>query len=108
MATVPVREYSLDYYLLEKLRFSGLEKDNLADLVSIVSSLKNKYGIAPHAVEAVGLPVPNGLILRYVVDSITLHKLRNVLFDTPRLERVSISPRGIPRSMQYDLEVTIA
>ena len=106
--TTPVREYSLDYYLLEKLKFSGLEKENLTDLVSIVSSLKNKYGIAPHAVHAVGLPVRNGLAVHYQIDSIALHKLMNVLFDTPRLERVSIIPRGIPRSMQYDLEITIA
>lgn len=106
MATT-AREYSLDYYLLEKLRFSGIDKENLADLVNIVSSLKNKFGIAPIATETVGSLVPNGLTLHYHVDSLTLHKLMNVLLDTPRLERVSILPRGIPRSMQYELQVTL-
>jgi hypothetical protein len=106
MATT-AREYSLDYYLLEKLRFSGIEKENLADLVNIASSLKNKYGIAPYATAAVGSPVPNGLTMHYQVDSLTLHKLMSVLLDTPRLERVSILPRGIPRSMQFELQVTL-
>jgi hypothetical protein len=108
MATIPVREYSLDYYLLEKLRFSGLDKENLVDLVSIISSLKNKYGIAPYAAGVESQPIPNGLTIHYVVDSITLHKLMNVILDTPRLERVSIFPRGIPRTMQFDLELTLA
>lgn len=106
MATT-AREYSLDYYLLERLRFSGLEKENLADLVNIASSLKNKYGIAPYATDVVGSPVPNGLTMRYLVDSLTLHKLMNVLLDTPRLERVAIVPRGIPHSLQFELQITL-
>jgi hypothetical protein len=107
MATT-VREYSLDYYLLERLRFSGIDKENLADLVSIISSLKNKYGIAPYAVDVKSQPVPNGLSMHYLVDSITLHKLMNVLLDTPRLERLSILPRGIPQATQFELQITLA
>lgn len=106
MATT-AREYSLDYYLLEKLRFSGIDKENLADLVNIVASLKNKYGITPYATDAIGSPVRNGLTLHYQVDSLTLHKLMNVLLDTPRLEQLSILPRGIPRSMQFELQVLL-
>jgi hypothetical protein len=106
MATT-AREYSLDYYLLDKLRFSGFEKENLADLVNIVSSLKNKYGIAPDSTDAVGLPVPNGLAMHYHLDSLALHKIMNVLLDTPRLERISIMPRGIPHSTQFELELTL-
>jgi hypothetical protein len=108
MATIPVREYAVDYYLLEKLRFSGLDKENLADLVNIVSSLKNKFGIAPYAAHAEGSPTPNGLTTFYVVDSVAVHKLMNVLLDTPRLEKLSILPRGIPRSAQFELRITLA
>ena len=107
MAATMVREYSLDYYLLDKLRFSGIDKENLADLVSIASSLKNKYGIAPYAVASEGAPAPSALRLHFLVDSITLHKLMNVLLDTPRLEKVAILPRGIPRSGQFELHVTL-
>jgi len=104
----PVREYSLDYYLLEKLRFSGVDKENLADLISIVASRKNKYGITPVSVDVESQPVPNGLTMHYLVDSITLHKLTNVLLDTPRLEKLSILPRGIPRTTQFELCLTLA
>jgi hypothetical protein len=106
MATT-VREYSLDYYLFDRLRFCGIDKDNLEDLVSIVTSLKNKYGLAPYAVAAQGQPVPNSLAASYLIDSITLNKVMNVLMDTPRLQMVGILPRGIPKSNQFELEITL-
>jgi hypothetical protein len=106
MATT-AREYSLDYYLLERMRFSGVEKENLADIVSIVASLKNKYGIVPFAVTPQGQPVPNCLTVRYLIESLSLNKVMNVLLDTPRLQMVSILPRGIPRSTQFEVHVTL-
>jgi hypothetical protein len=45
----PGREYSLDHHLLEHMKFSGIDRDNLNDLITIVVSLKNKYGIVPLA-----------------------------------------------------------
>ena len=106
MATT-VREYSLDYYIFDRMRFSGIERENLEDLVSIVASIKNKYGIAPFALTPLGQPVPNGLTVRYLVETITLNKIMNILLDTPRLSQVSILPRGIPRSNQFELDITL-
>jgi hypothetical protein len=106
MATT-VREYSLDYYLFDRMRFSGIERENLEDLVSIVTSLKNKYGIVPFAVTSQGHPVPNSLTARYVVETITLNKIMNVLLDTPRLQQMCISPRGIPKSNQFEISITL-
>jgi hypothetical protein len=40
MAT-PGRELSLDYHPLERLKYSGIDPQNLADLVAIAVSLKN-------------------------------------------------------------------
>jgi hypothetical protein len=102
-----VREYSLDYYLFDRMKYCGIERENLEDLVSIVASIKNKYGIAPFAVNPIGHPVPNGLTARYVVETIALNKIMNVLLDIPRLTQVSISPRGIPRSNQFDVDITL-
>jgi len=107
MAASTIREYSLDYYLFDRMRFSGIERENLEDLVSIVTSLKNKYGIVPFAVGPQGHPVPNSLTARYVVESIALNKIINVLLDTPRLQQVCLLPRGIPRSNQFEPHVTI-
>ena len=106
MATI-AREFSLDYYLLDRMRFSGIEQENLNDLVSIVSSLKNKYGLVPFAAAATGQPTPNALTAFYVVDSLTLNKANSVLLDTPRLHSLTIIPRGIPKSGQYELQVTL-
>ena len=53
MAT-PAREFALDRHLVERLKFSGLAPENLEDLVSIIVSLKNKYGIVPFAAVAEG------------------------------------------------------
>ena len=105
--TSTVREFSLDYYLLDRMRFSGIDQENLTDLVSIVASLKNKYGIAPFAATACGQPVPNGITARYLIDAITLNKVMNFLLDTPRLQSVCIVTRGIPRTAQYELHVTL-
>ena len=105
MATAS-REYSLDHYLLERMKFSGMERENLADLVSIVVSLKNKYGLMPFMAYAEGHPIPNALVIRYIMDTLSLNKIMNILVDTPRLLTVTLSPRGIPKSGQY--EVTLA
>jgi hypothetical protein len=106
MATT-VREFSLDYYLLDRMRYSGLDKENLADLVSIIISLKNKYGIVPYALAAHGQPVPTGVLASYLIDSIGMNKILNVLMDTPRLANLSIVPRGIPRSRHFELQLVL-
>jgi hypothetical protein len=106
MATT-VREYSLDYYLFDRMRFSGIERENLEDLVSIVTSLKNKYGIVPFGVPPQGHPVPNAMTARYVVETTTLNKIMNILLDTPRLQQMCILPRGIPRSNQFEVHLTL-
>ena len=107
MATSTIREYSLDYYLFDRMRFSGIERENLEDLVSIVTSLKNKYGIAPFSVSSQGQPVPNSMVARYLVESTTLNKVMNILLDTPRLQQLCLLPRGVPRSSQFELHVTL-
>ena len=106
MAT-PGREYSLDHHLLEHLKFSGIERDNLADLIAIVVSLKTKYGIVPFAAVAQGYPFRNAIDVSYVVDSISLNKIMNVLLDVPRLSNLTIVRRGIPRSAEFGIELTL-
>ena len=101
------REYSLDHHLLEHMKFSGIERQNLTDLVSIVVSLKNKYGIVPLAAAARGYPVPNALTVSYVMESIALNKIVNVLLDIPRLSAITILPLGVPKSAQFDVDITL-
>ena len=104
---IPGREYSLDHHLLEHMKYSGVERDNLNDLVSIVVSLKNKYGIVPLAAAAQGSPTPNALKVSYAIESIALNKMLNVLVDVPRLHSITIMRLGIPKSSQFHVDITI-
>lgn len=106
MATT-VREFSLDYYLLDRMKFSGVEQENLTDLVSIIISLKNKYSIVPFAIAACGEPIPNGVVVSYLMESTMMSKLLNVLLDTPRLSSLTAIPRGIQRSPHFEIKVTL-
>lgn len=106
MAT-SVREFSLDYYLLDRMKFSGIEKENLNDLISIVISLKNKYGIVPFAISTHGDIVPNGVAVSYLVDSTFINKVANIYLDTPRLSSATVIPRGIPRSPHFEMKLTL-
>ena len=103
----PGRDYSLDHHLLERMKFSGIEPQNLTDLVGIIVSLKNKYGIVPFAAVTVGYPVPNAITISYVMESIALNKIMNILFDIPRLSALTILPRGIPKSAQFEVDITL-
>ncbi len=44
-----------------------MERENLSDLISIITSLKNKYGIQPFTVAVSGSPAPTALIARYIL-----------------------------------------
>ena len=106
MAT-PGREYSLDHHLLECMKYSGIDPQNLADLVTIAVSLKNKYGIMPFSAASQGVPVPNALTLRYFLEGITVNKIVSIVLDIPRLSALTIMPRGIPRTAQFEVAITL-
>ena len=103
----PAREYSLEQHLLERLKFSGMQEKNLTDLVSIVTSLRNKHGIVPFAVAVQGEPVPSALAARYLMDTLLLNKLMNLLLDTPRLASVLVVPHGFRKPRIFELNVTL-
>ncbi len=102
-----VREFSLEHHLIDRLRYSGMDRENLSDLVSIIASLKNKYGIQPFAVNSVGSPNPTALIARYNLQATMLNKLMNLLLDTPRLVELAVRPYGYPRASQFELQLTL-
>jgi hypothetical protein len=103
----PEREYSLDHYLLECMKYSGIDPANLADLVAIAVSLKNKYGIMPFAASAQGSPVPNALTVRYIMEGITVNQIVSIVLEIPRLSALTIMPRGVPRAAQFEVVVTL-
>jgi hypothetical protein len=89
------------------MKYSGIDAQNLADLVAIAVSLKNKYGIMPFSAFAQGLPIPNALTVRYFREGITVNKIVNIVLDIPRLSALTIMPRGIPRTAQFEVAITL-
>lgn len=106
MAT-PVRMFSLEQHLLERMKYSGMDRENLVDLAGIVASLSNKYGIMPVAMEAEGTPVRDRLTVQYLLEPNILNKLVNILHDTPRLRQMTLMPRGIPSAKQFEMQLTL-
>ena len=106
MAT-PATQLSLEQQLLERLRFSGIDPENLSDLVSIAVSLRNKYGLSPVGISALGAPIPDRIVTRYLIEGITVNKLSNILLDTPRLGEVTNRPHGLPLTNKFEVSITL-
>jgi hypothetical protein len=75
-------------------------------LIGIVVSLKNKYGIVPFAATPKGHPVPDGLTARYILEGTALNKPMNICLDTPRLNMITVLPRGIPSTTQFEVNIS--
>jgi len=106
MAT-PATQFSLEHHLIDRLRYSGMDSENLADLVNIVVSLRNKYGMLPAGISAHGVPVPDRVIVRYLVEPLALNKITNVLLDTPRLASLTAKPHGLPQTSKFEVDIIL-
>lgn len=54
-----------------------------------------------------GEPLPSALTARYLMDSLMLNKLMNLVLDTPRRASVLVVPHGFPKATQFELNVTV-
>src|SRR5262245_29100420 len=106
MATVAT-QLSLESQLHERFRYSGIDRENLSDLVNIAVSLRNKYGITPVAAVAQGSPMPDRIVIRYLIEGTTLNKLANILLDTPRLTALQAMPHGMPHLAKFEVSITL-
>jgi len=91
------RPESLEKELIHALRFSGLDKENLNELVRIVVGL-NDEGLDQLRVFPKGIPpIIDGLQVQSVVNTEDVAAvLHRILTGTPRLRGVSVFPYGIP------------
>jgi hypothetical protein len=99
---------SLEKELLNILRFSGIEKDNLHDLVKIVVNLQGK-GLGNLRVFPRGIPpVVDGLNVQATVSAANIANILNtVLQQTPRLSGVVVFPYGIPAPEIFQVNVSL-
>jgi hypothetical protein len=87
---------SIEEALMRELRFGGIDKDNLKELVGIVAGF-HKAGLRRFKVFPLGIPVPEGLRISGVVEAGDASRiLSDILARTPRLAGVYAFPYGIP------------
>lgn len=102
------RTDSLEKELTHALRFSGLDKENLNELVRIVVGL-NSEGLDQMRVFPKGQPpIVDGLQVQALVDTEELSTVLNhILTNTPRLRGVSVFPYGIPNPEIFQINVDL-
>jgi len=102
------RTESLEKELIHALRFSGLDKENLNELVRIVVGLSDE-GLDQLRVFPKGQPpVVDGLQVQALVDTAELATVLNqILTNTPRLRGVSVFPYGIPNPEVFQINVDL-
>lgn len=102
------RPESLEKELIHALRFSGLDKENLNELVRIVVGL-NDGGLEQLRVFPKGIPpVVDGLQVQAMVNPEELAAILNqILTNTPRLRGVSVFPYGIPNPEIFQVNVDL-
>ena len=98
----------LEKRLLHLLQFSGINSENLRELVSIVVGLQSK-GLQAFRVFPKGLPpVVDGLSVQATVSANDVGNILNiVLKQTPRLGGVSIFPYGITNPELFQVNITL-
>jgi hypothetical protein len=87
---------SIEQVLMRELRFGGIDKENLKELVGIVAGLQ-KSGLKRIKVFPKGIPVVDGLRVSGILESGELSRFfGDALVKTPRLGGIVVFPYGIP------------
>lgn len=98
---------SFEKELLRELRFGGLEKENLSELVSVIVDWQRE-GLRGIKVFPIGIPAPDGLSVRGILDQKSLSVLlQKILVETPRLTGVRVFPYGIPFPELFEVGVEL-
>src|SRR5260370_20871514 len=87
---------SLEKELLQTLRHSNIDKENLGELVRVVIQLRRE-GLDRARILVKGIPRPDGLTMQAFVEADRLGAiLSQIMTKTPRLQGVIVFPYCIP------------
>jgi hypothetical protein len=87
---------AVEQELLKLLQFSGLDKNNLANLVKIVADFADK-GLSQIKVFPKGIPpVYEGLELKSIVPANELNRILGVILAEAQVNSIVVFPYGIP------------
>jgi hypothetical protein len=88
--------------LMKALQYSGLEKENLADIVKILIVLD----VTPAKVFPIGLS-PDGVVAQYLLNREQLGSFFESVIEAPRVQGFKVFPKGLDASTQFFTEVEI-
>lgn len=90
-----IKAINAEEALLQELRFSGLEKSRLKELVTIVADVQRR-GARGIKVFPKGIPNPDGVWCVFVLPKDNIATLGDLLAKTPMLASSYVFPIGIP------------
>ncbi len=99
---------SIEDELMRELRFGGINKEQLKELVAIVATV-HKVGLKSIKVFPIGIPpVVDGLRVSGFIEASNVNKiLGDILMKTPLLSGVVVFPYGIPWPEIFRVNVDI-
>ena len=99
---------SIEDALLRELRFSGMDKENLKELVGIVAGLQ-RAGLKRLKAFPQGIPqLVDALQVSGTVEADDVNQfLANILTKTPRLGGIKVFPLGIPFPEAFEVNIEI-
>ena len=102
------RQVPFEEALMQELRFGGIDKENLNNLVEIVAEIR-KVGLKKIKVFPKGIPpIVDGLRVSGVVDaSEVVRILGELLMKTPRLGGLGVFPYGIPAPEIFGVNIDL-
>lgn len=103
MDPIPFRGVNVEDTLMNALKFSGLDRNHLSELVSIVKNI----GLKPVKVFPYGIPVPDGVGIEVSLNAKGLGALVNRLDKIARIDKIDIFPKGIPYPQMFDAQIRI-
>jgi hypothetical protein len=105
-ATADLRGRGIEEQLMHLLRYGGLEKQNLAELIKIIASFA-QHGVRPIKVFPIGIPAPDGVGFHVLLPHSELLDLLKYIIETDRIHGIEIFPKGIPRPDVFLTEVRL-
>ena len=100
-------QLSIEEALMKELRFGGVDKDRLKELVDIVAGIQ-KAGLKRLKAFTKGTPVPDGLRVSGVVDGGDAARFFTEAFTrTALLGKVELFPYGIPWPEVYVVNIDL-
>lgn len=101
-----VASQSVERELLQALRFGGIDKENLNELVKIVAGF-HREGIQKVKVFPIGIPVIDGLEVRTILDLTGVMNVLKGALQTPRTTGIAVFPYGIPNPDVFQVNVRL-